>query len=89
MGCQPHQGAGYFEVGDEKNQKFYTEKYGVTHPTKPGLKIPQMFEAAIDKELKGLWIIGEDIVQTDPNSAHVVEAMNSLEPFSGPRNIYE
>ena len=79
MGCQPHQGAGYFEVADKKNQKFYTEKYGVTHPTKPGLKIPQMFEAAIDKELKGLWIIGEDIVQTDPNSAHVVEAMNSLE----------
>ena len=39
MGCQPHQGAGYFEVSDEKNQKFYTEKYGVTHPTKPGLKI--------------------------------------------------
>ena len=79
MGCQPHQGAGYFEVADEKNQKFYTEKYGVTHPTKPGLKIPEMFEAAINKELKGLWIIGEDIVQTDPNSAHVVEAMNSLE----------
>jgi formate dehydrogenase major subunit len=79
MGCQPHQGAGYFEVADEKNQKFYTEKYGVTHPTKPGLKIPQMFEAAIDKELKGVWIIGEDIVQTDPNSAHVIEAMNSLE----------
>ena len=79
MGCQPHQGAGYFEVADENNQKFYTEKYGVTHPTKPGLKIPQMFEAAISKELKGLWIIGEDIVQTDPNSAHVIEAMNSLE----------
>jgi formate dehydrogenase major subunit len=79
MGCQPHQGAGYFEVADKKNQKFYTEKYGVTHPTKPGLKIPQMFEAAINKELKGVWIIGEDIVQTDPNSAHVIEAMNSLE----------
>ena len=35
-----------------------------------------MFEAAINKELKGLCIIGEDIVQTDPNSAHVIEAMN-------------
>ena len=79
MGCQPHQGAGYFEVSDEKNQKFYTEKYGVTHPTNPGLKIPQMFDAAINKEIKAIWIIGEDIVQTDPNSAHVVEAMNSLE----------
>ena len=79
MGCQPHQGAGYFEVSDEKNQKFYSEKYGVTHATKAGLKIPEMFEAAINKELKAVWIIGEDIVQTDPNSAHVVEAMNSLE----------
>ena len=39
----------------------------------------QFFQAAINKELKGVWIIGEDIVQTDPNSAHVVEAMNSLE----------
>jgi len=72
-------GVGVNPLADEKNQKFYTEKYGVTHPTKPGLKIPEMFEAAINKELKGLWIIGEDIVQTDPNSAHVVEAMNSLE----------
>ncbi len=79
MGCQPHQGAGYFNVADEKNQKYYTEKYGVTHPTKPGLKIPQMFEAAINKDLKAVWIIGEDIVQTDPNSAHVIEAMESLE----------
>ena len=51
----------------------------VTHPTKAGLKIPQMFDAAIKKDIKGIWIIGEDIVQTDPNSAHVVEAMNSLE----------
>ena len=79
MGCQPHQGAGYFSVADEKNQKYYSEKYGVTHPTKPGLKIPQMFEAAINKDLKAVWIIGEDIVQTDPNSAHVIEAMESLE----------
>ena len=47
MGCQPHQGAGYFEVSDKKNQKFYSEKYGVAHPTKAGLKIPQMFDAAI------------------------------------------
>ena len=79
MGCQPHQGAGYFEVSDKKNQNFYTEKYGVVHPTKAGLKIPQMFDAAINKEVKAVWIIGEDIVQTDPNSAHVVDAMNSLE----------
>ncbi len=79
MGCQPHQGAGYFPVDDKKIQEFYTEKYGVIHPTKAGLKIPQIFDAAIEKEVKALWIIGEDVVQTDPNSAHVVKAMNSLD----------
>ena len=52
MGCQPHQGAGYFPVADEKIQNFYTEKYGVVHPTKAGLKIPEIFDAAINKEVK-------------------------------------
>jgi len=79
MGCQPHQGAGYFPVADKKIQEFYTEKYGVVHPTKAGLKIPEIFDAAINKAVKGLWIIGEDIVQTDPNSAHVVKAMEALD----------
>jgi len=79
MGCQPHQGAGYLSVADEKIQDFYTEKYGVTHPTKAGLKIPQIFDAAINGSLKAVWIIGEDVVQTDPNSAHVIKAMKSLD----------
>ena len=79
MGCQPHQGAGYFPVADQKIQDFYTEKYGVVHPTKAGLKIPEIFDAAINREVKGLWIIGEDIVQTDPNSNHVIQAMEALD----------
>ena len=79
MGCQPHQGAGYFPVAEQKIQDFYTQKYGVIHPTKAGLKIPEMFDAAINNELKGLWIIGEDIVQTDPNSNHVIQAMKALD----------
>ena len=79
MGCQPHQGAGYLSVADKKIQKYYTEKYGVAHPTKAGLKIPQIFDAAINGNLKALWIIGEDVVQTDPNSAHVIKAMKALD----------
>jgi len=79
MGCQPHQGAGYLPVDDKKIQNFYTEKYGVVHPTKAGLKIPQIFDGAKNKEVKALWIIGEDVVQTDPNSTHVIEALNSLD----------
>ena len=79
MGCQPHQGAGYLELTDKKVQDFYTEKYGVVHPTKAGLKIPQIFDGAKNKEVKALWIIGEDVVQTDPNSAHVIKAMKALD----------
>ena len=79
MGCQPHQGAGYLPLDDKKIQEFYTEKYGVIHPTKAGLKIPQIFDAAIDGSLKAIWIIGEDVVQTDPNSAHVIKAMKALD----------
>ena len=43
------------------------------------MKIPEIFDAAINKEVKGLWIIGEDIVQTDPNSNHVIQAMEALD----------
>ncbi len=79
MGCQPHQGAGYFEVDDAEVHRRYEEFYGVKLSEEPGWKIPQMFEAAIDGRLKALWLMGEDVVQTDPDSEHVKHAMNSLE----------
>jgi formate dehydrogenase major subunit len=79
MGCQPHQGAGYFEMDDLDVQRHYTEFYGTPTPTEPGWKIPQMFDAAIDGRLKAMWLMGEDVVQTDPDSEHVKHAMNSLE----------
>ncbi len=79
MGCQPHQGAGYFEINDPVAHKRYEEFYGVPLTEEPGWKIPQMFDAAIDGRLKALWLMGEDVVQTDPDSEHVKHAMNSLE----------
>ncbi len=79
MGCQPHQGAGYFEMDDINVQKRYEEFYGVPCPTEPGWKIPQMFDAAIEGKLKALWLMGEDVVQTDPDAHHVRHAMESLE----------
>jgi formate dehydrogenase major subunit len=41
----------------------------------PGLRIPNMFEAALDGEFKGLYIEGEDIAQSDPNTQHVTAAL--------------
>ena len=79
MGCQPHQGAGYFEMNDLDVQKRYSEFYGTQTPSEPGWKIPQMFDNAIAGKLKALWLMGEDVVQTDPDAHHVRHAMDSLE----------
>lgn len=79
MGVQPHQGAGYLNVTLPEIHEQYEKAYGANLSNKIGYKIPQMFEAAVDKDLKALWIIGEDVVQTDPNSAEVRKAMESLE----------
>ncbi len=79
MGCQPHQGAGYFEVALPEVIERYEKHYGVPQPTAAGKKIPEMFDAAIEGQLKALWLIGEDVVQTDPNTAKVMRAMENLE----------
>lgn len=79
MGVQPHQGAGYLDVTDPDVIARYEDFYGATMPREIGYKIPQMFDAAIDGKLKALWIMGEDVVQTDPNSQKVAKALNSLD----------
>lgn len=93
MGCQPHQGAGYFTVNDADNIKYYQQHYQkhslqyssqspehpVILPTEIGYKIPEMFNAALAGDLKALWIMGEDVVQTDPNQQHVVASLANLE----------
>ncbi len=79
MGCQPHQGAGYYEMDSPDVQQRYTDFYGTPSPTQPGWKIPQMFDNAIAGKLKALWLMGEDVVQTDPDTHHVRHAMESLD----------
>lgn len=82
MGAQPHQGAGYMDVTQPEMHKLYNDFYGVDIiPDEVGLKIPEMFDAAIDGELKVMWIIGEDVVQTDPNTSKVKKALTSLDLF--------
>jgi formate dehydrogenase major subunit len=80
MGAQPHQGAGYMDVTNPEMHKKYNTFYGVdVVPDHIGYKIPEMFDAAISGDLKALWIIGEDVVQTDPNTNKVIKAMESLD----------
>lgn len=79
MGCQPHQGPGYFPVNLKENNEYYNAHYGTDVPLEIGYKIPEMFDAAIDGDLKALWIMGEDVAQTDPNHLHVIKSLESLE----------
>jgi formate dehydrogenase major subunit len=79
MGIQPHQGAGYLDVTNPENIELYNTYYGAEHPTKVGYRIPEMFVAAGRGDLKALWIMGEDILQTDPNTCHVRSSLQGLE----------
>lgn len=79
MGVQPHQGAGYLDITNPEINKRYNTFYGVEVPSHIGYKIPEMFDAALNGKLKALWVIGEDIVQTDPNTQKVIKALESTD----------
>ncbi|MDP3929908.1 MAG: formate dehydrogenase subunit alpha [Bacteroidota bacterium] len=81
MGCQPHQGAGYLDVTIPENHQKYEQFYGAKLPLHIGYKIPQMYDASLNDKLKALWVIGEDMAQTDPNTQHVVAALKKLDLF--------
>lgn len=79
MGAQPHQGAGYLDVTNAEINHRYNQFYGAKVPSHIGYKIPEMFDAALNGKLKAMWIIGEDVVQTDPNTQKVMKALESLD----------
>ena len=79
MGVQPHQGAGYMDVTIPEVRDKYQQFYGADIPLHVGYKIPEMFDAAIEGKLKALWIIGEDVAQTDPNTQKVIKALNAVD----------
>jgi len=79
MGVQPHQGAGYLDITNDKINKKYNKFYGVDVPKHIGYKIPEMFHAALEGNLKAIWIIGEDVVQTDPNTQKVIRALEATD----------
>ncbi|HJW28251.1 MAG TPA: molybdopterin-dependent oxidoreductase, partial [Saprospiraceae bacterium] len=79
MGCQPYQGAGYLDVTNPEIHNMYEDFYHAKLPLHVGYKIPQMYDAAINGKLKAIWIMGEDNVQTDPNTTHVVKALSNLD----------
>ena len=79
MGSFPHEFAGYRHVSDDTVRKVFEELWGRKLDSEPGLRISNMLDGAIAGSFKGIFIQGEDIVQSDPNTNHVMEALGKLE----------
>ncbi len=79
MGSFPHELPGYRHVLDDEVRKEFEDVWGVHLEPEPGLRIPNMFEAALEGSFKGLYCEGEDIAQSDPNTQHVTAALEAME----------
>jgi formate dehydrogenase major subunit len=79
MGSFPHELPGYRHVSDDAVRHVFENLWGGTILSEPGLRIPNMFDAAIDGTFRGLFVHGEDIAQSDPNLKHVSAALGALE----------
>ncbi|MFF2655600.1 formate dehydrogenase subunit alpha [Streptomyces sp. NPDC058045] len=79
MGSFPHEFTGYRHVADEAVRHVFEELWGRELLAEPGLRIPNMFDAAIDGAFRGLFVHGEDIAQSDPNLQHVTSALEAME----------
>lgn len=79
MGSFPHEFPGYRHVSDPAVRSMFEKDWGVKLSGEPGLRIPNMFEASLDGTFRALYVQGEDIVQSDPNTHHVTSALAAME----------
>lgn len=81
MGAMPTDYPGYQKVDNEEVRKKFEKAWGVSLNPTPGLKATEVFPAAVEGRIHGLYICGEDPVVTDPDSHHVIKALESLDFF--------
>ncbi|GAA1822783.1 formate dehydrogenase subunit alpha [Planosporangium flavigriseum] len=79
MGSFPHELPGYRHVSDDAVRTVFETLWGRTLLAEPGLRIPNMFDAAIEGSFRALFVHGEDIAQSDPNTKHVTAALSAME----------
>jgi formate dehydrogenase major subunit len=79
MGSFPHELPGYRHLSDEAVRQQFEADWQVALDPEPGLRIPNMFDAALDGSFRGMYIQGEDFVQSDPNTQHIESAMRQME----------
>jgi formate dehydrogenase major subunit len=79
MGSFPHELPGYRHISDSVTRGVFESAWGVKLEPEPGLRIPNMLDAAIDGSFRGIYIQGEDIAQSDPDTQHVTAALEAME----------
>ncbi len=79
MGSFPHEFSGYRHVSDDTARALFEADWGVTLDPEPGLRIPNMLDAALDGSFRALYVQGEDILQSDPNTHHVAAGLKAME----------
>ncbi len=79
MGSFPHELSGYRHISDESARAMFEALWRTPLDNEPGLRIPNMLDAALDGRFKGIYIQGEDILQSDPNTKHVAAAFAAME----------
>ncbi|MGN0934129.1 formate dehydrogenase subunit alpha [Falsigemmobacter intermedius] len=79
MGSFPHELPGYRHVKNPEVRAIFEAAWGVPIDPEPGLRIPNMFDAALDGSFRGLYCQGEDILQSDPDTTHVVAALRAMD----------
>jgi formate dehydrogenase major subunit len=79
MGSFPHEFSGYRHVSDDATRQMFEAFWGVSLDSEPGLRIPNMLDEAVAGSFKGLYIQGEDIAQSDPDTQHVTAGLEAME----------
>ncbi|HMM63484.1 MAG TPA: formate dehydrogenase subunit alpha [Mesorhizobium sp.] len=79
MGSFPHELPGYRHISGDAVREIYESLWGVKLDNEPGLRIPNMLDAAVDGSFKGLYVQGEDILQSDPDTRHVAAGLAAME----------
>jgi formate dehydrogenase major subunit len=79
MGSFPHELPGYRHIGDDGVRALYAKEWGVQLDPEPGLRINNMLDAAVEGSFKALYVQGEDIAQSDPDSKHVIAGLSAME----------
>jgi formate dehydrogenase major subunit len=79
MGSFPHELPGYRHISDSKTRSLFEDDWGVSLDAEPGLRIPNMLDAAMDGTFWALYVQGEDILQSDPNTQHVAAGLKAMD----------